>query len=421
MHTMLTAVKLWILLLLLQITVNLANRWPKPTKSQVLYGECEHKLPELYEYPNVNKRTKFLLPILKWGPTNQVYGWFESCQLAHILNRTLVVPPMFQHGSVRGRYLDDINVPVGLRTNLGVISQNQPTVSLETYKKFCPETRTAFLTRAIAPNMMERIYQFQDATNFTFRHFEKLEKVGPVGEKNDWEPYLDNPDRCVVYVLPYRSIIRPENNILTDQAIDMPDYIHRLRKEFVTLSGSTDLHIDFTFHWRYNKGDWSQRCKSNFHKVPKECHFMKNLDDQAIEKVFSNHNLNSNLTAQDRTVLYISSPPSEANFIKRIVSRLHKTHPNNIYMTTADLKLWLSKHKVKNCEYARTYFEEVLSVLEQCILSSSQQFFPWPASSWSGRVVHLRPEKVRMKERGFTITDLIEKTVDLEKEHAEEF
>ena len=398
-----------------------SSRWPKPTKSSIIYGPCTHNLPQVLEYPAVDKKTKFLLPILKWGPTNQVYGFFESAQLAHILGRVLVVPPMFQHGSVRGRYLDDINVPVGLRTNLGVISRNQPTVSLETYKKYCPETRTAFLTRAIAPNMMERIYQFQDATNFTFKHFERLEKIGPVGERNDWAPYMDNPDKCVVYVLPYRSIIRPDNDILTAEAVAMPEYIHNLRKEFTTDQGTTNHHIDYTFHWRYNKGDWSHRCKANFHKVPKECHFMKNLDDAGVQRVFSNHNLNETLSAQDKIVIYIASPPSEAKFIARIVNELKKHHPNNIYMTTADLKPWLEKNDVRNCKYARTYFEEVLSVLEQCILSSAKQFFPWPSSSWSGRVVQLRPENTRMRERGFNLVDLIEKTVDLEKEHAEEF
>lgn len=39
----------------------------------------------------------FLFPILKWGPTNQVDGLFESIKLAVITNRTLVLPPMYVH------------------------------------------------------------------------------------------------------------------------------------------------------------------------------------------------------------------------------------------------------------------------------------------------------------------------------------
>merc|ERR1712110_952940 len=47
------------------------------------------------KYPQPADR--FLLPILSWGPNNQITGLAESMMLARHLNRTLVVPPFYRH------------------------------------------------------------------------------------------------------------------------------------------------------------------------------------------------------------------------------------------------------------------------------------------------------------------------------------
>ena len=119
--------------------------------------------------------------------------------------------------------------------------------------------------------------------------------------------------------------------------------------------------------------------------------------------------------------MYIASPPSESPFITKLVEKLKIEHENTVYLTTKQLSDWLSNHQIRNCRYARIYNSELVSILEQAILANTKKFFPWPSSSWSGRVIQLRPEKVRMKERGFSLTDLIERSMDLEREHAEEF
>ena len=48
---------------------------------------------------HVTDSEKFILPHLKWGPTNQVFGMFESMQFALDTNRTLVIPPIFRHST----------------------------------------------------------------------------------------------------------------------------------------------------------------------------------------------------------------------------------------------------------------------------------------------------------------------------------
>ena len=39
----------------------------------------------------------FLIPILEWGPNNQLRGFMESMYIAIQLNRTLIIPPFFKH------------------------------------------------------------------------------------------------------------------------------------------------------------------------------------------------------------------------------------------------------------------------------------------------------------------------------------
>jgi len=53
-----------------------------------------HLEPEIILDPD-----HFLIPILEWGPNNQLRGFMESIYIAIQLNRTLIVPPFFKHHS----------------------------------------------------------------------------------------------------------------------------------------------------------------------------------------------------------------------------------------------------------------------------------------------------------------------------------
>ena len=41
--------------------------------------------------------TRYIMPVLIWGPMNQVEGLRETIALAIRLNRTIVIPPMYRH------------------------------------------------------------------------------------------------------------------------------------------------------------------------------------------------------------------------------------------------------------------------------------------------------------------------------------
>ena len=59
---------------------------------------------ETFDYSNLNpnpthrlRADRFLVPILIWGPNNQIRGFAETVFLAIKLNRTLLIPPFFRH------------------------------------------------------------------------------------------------------------------------------------------------------------------------------------------------------------------------------------------------------------------------------------------------------------------------------------
>ena len=49
-----------------------------------------------YKKPEITDKTKFLFPIYPYGPNNQVHSFFESLKVAEVLNRTLVLTPMYR-------------------------------------------------------------------------------------------------------------------------------------------------------------------------------------------------------------------------------------------------------------------------------------------------------------------------------------
>ena len=81
-----------------------------------------------------NSPQKFLLPILKWGPNNQIRGFYESLRLAIDTDRILVIPPMFRHLYDQ---LSEKNVPAYVRLNLEAINHFHKMVSLDEYKSAC--------------------------------------------------------------------------------------------------------------------------------------------------------------------------------------------------------------------------------------------------------------------------------------------
>lgn len=72
---------------------------------------------------------QLLIPIYANGPNNQVKSFYEAANLASVLNRTLVLTPMYRHNTDE-YYKTDPFVPLSLRLDLTQLASHLPKIKL---------------------------------------------------------------------------------------------------------------------------------------------------------------------------------------------------------------------------------------------------------------------------------------------------
>lgn len=113
----------------------------------------------------------FLVPILIWGPNNQIRGFIETIFLAIKLNRTLLIPPFFRHSSELGSLDDHATVLTPERViDLESLAK---IVSIAPYdaaaEKCNGRIQTVLLNRMCNTGpQYERLLQFESYTNLKF-------------------------------------------------------------------------------------------------------------------------------------------------------------------------------------------------------------------------------------------------------------
>ena len=118
----------------------------------------------------ISDSTKFLIPILKWGPNNQMMGFFEALSVAKLTNRKLVLPPFYFHEKTQ-KHTKPF-VPGELRVNVKAIPE---LVTLQDYKSVCGDKFDAIFlaiekdvfsktSKDRSGIMIQRVKQFQQIT-----------------------------------------------------------------------------------------------------------------------------------------------------------------------------------------------------------------------------------------------------------------
>ena len=82
-------------------------------------------------------RTKFLTPVLTYGPNNQLRGFRETVWLAIKLNRSIVVPPFFKHDRTDGMKKQAGIIPPVHRIDIEKLGRLVPVVSSEMMSNLC--------------------------------------------------------------------------------------------------------------------------------------------------------------------------------------------------------------------------------------------------------------------------------------------
>ena len=154
--------------------------------------------------------------------------------------------------------------------------------------------------------------------------------------------------------------------------------------------------FDFGVHWRYNRNDWSNRCKFNnkTSQSPKECEIINQIDFRIVKDKWSRNYIERNV--------YIAAPSDE---ILQILARFSQRKSSifddddndedqeliNFYSAQDILKFLNKNQKFFSCSWKDLYLPEIISLMEQVILAKfSDTVFYWPSSSWSNRVLTVR-------------------------------
>lgn len=451
----------------------------------------------LPESDDVDGETKFLLPILKLGPNEQVFGLYESLLLAHYMNRKLVLPPFYFHGSDNQHALRRRTVPAELRINVFEMSNVVPFSQYKQYCKSSPDvifqaTNVFFEGLGVKTS---RIIDFERSTqnkilsktnsgrsflssivkvpdfeidkltinnhqySLTGRHENVNQNPEIAGKKtkltlNDVEDFIkrdwknifnpeneENSGKCGIFLLPSKTIQNPPQNMLhavhPKMVFDFSPEIKEATDKFM----STIKYLTVGVHWRYNNNDFNSKCAKRAPKDrPQECKLVKNID---FKKFATNLFMRSNFldiyvaapvtSVQSLKILETFTGEEIRQKVKQQQEEYAKLHPkksadnenlgpggnstnlskkekeqqqeeamlnefahfagqgnykSRIY-TATHLKKFLDAN-YENAEFYKYYEGETVSLIEQCILSRLEYFYPWPVSAWSMRVLLAR-------------------------------
>ena len=77
------------------------NRRPPTFENKEIYQNFSRLHEKLKNSQTFSRKyqneSKYILPVLLWGPSNQLLGLQESILLAKLLNRTLILPKLYRH------------------------------------------------------------------------------------------------------------------------------------------------------------------------------------------------------------------------------------------------------------------------------------------------------------------------------------
>jgi hypothetical protein len=167
---------------------------------------------------------KFLIPLIAWGPNNQLRGFREAAILAVKLNRTLCIPPFFKHHSdLTLQTKNGISyLPAEVRLDLESVRHLVSTCETSEIAKKCKSKIDAvYMAREICSgHIKNRIESFRNASGIEPFLDEQCKPnngistyPNPLYSKNInnlpfdsarlLELYPDNNAQCAVWLFPY--------------------------------------------------------------------------------------------------------------------------------------------------------------------------------------------------------------------------
>ena len=387
----------------------------------------KHYVKPIYEMD----REKFLIPILNWGPNNQVTGLYESMILARHLNRTFVMPPFYRH-EFDPRKISQPYVGVESRVNPNKIREYLTTVPLSYMKTVCDDTIHVGYVQHNPKigSRFNRIHEFENATGVMLTNGgnmmmipldpvveewpQEQQNKGVVHEINDtiaWNEDYTAEGKCAAWVLPYMSMKfkfgwqrqKDEQEKMVYELlshVEMPKYITETAQKFID-DQYQPLKNFFAVHWRFDPKDWQRGCSQSGNSRQDLCALIESITPKDVAGALLYHMAekldiaNHNMQNVFRFGLYIASPDDSRAMVNAVIEIMKgywvsKSMDGTAvkYYSSSYLDFWLN-NKFPGCEIF-TKDNEVISMLEQGIVMNSKSMLTSTSSSWSLRVTNKR-------------------------------
>jgi len=256
---------------------------------------------------------KFLIPVLAWGPNNQMRGFREALILARKMNRTICLPPFFKHHSDKSTQGGNVFIPPELRVDLSTLRSLTTVCETSEIQEKCAGHVDAVLyaRAACSSHLADRLEIFREFTGLypfldadcgprdgipTFPARDSFDgkmtsNLAVEGDKHIHQLYPVQDSRCVVWVFPYvqfkdftkyihadwnRSVDKslklkdPEDLLFLKRLVQdtgRPPFIKKMIDRFMEqiVQGKNYIAV----HYRFDTDDWMKHCELKVRKLEK--------------------------------------------------------------------------------------------------------------------------------------------------------
>lgn len=382
---------------------------------------------------------QFLMPVLIWGPMNQVEGFRETIALAISLNRTLVIPPMYRH-------FTDPTDPNGIvdpevRIDIPTVRKLISTISYKALPaNLAPDS--IMIARSLGMEIgsdssqeggslsgsrVGRLKRFETATgfevakwnseNFHEQSASTLEWANPIYpadstleaeirleyETTNWTDVFGTAGDFSVLLFPYLTArFKPEQPIGRSimKYTPRPSFLNAMADQFLTASGFEQTFV--TLHYRFDKEDWERSCRrtektrnmKRNDKRQKICDLLATSTSDGIAEAVASYLVELYSLGQigNSVALYIATPPQQQEMIHNVtIAAVQKVKEQLGDKVKVNAKSTMDstgyfETAYANCEFVQENMHEVFSLFEQEICSRGKVFVYAPSSSWSGSI-----------------------------------
>ena len=376
--------------------------WHLPEQKNQVENKEEYPLKnycgdKTVSYEREPENKKILIPLLPWGPNNQLQGFRESVYFAKALNRSLATPLFFPNWNQKNL---PRTVKASMRLDVFSLAEIVSLVDPKVLSEVCKGTVGAVLkTRNNGDGSHVKpaldFYGLKIAKNAEqLTVDQKIYKEGQFTDginKEKIRQLFSTDEKCAVLYFPWNTIDLEEisNQALAsnsereenyDEVFEIikhtkrPVYVREAAAKFLKEMKTEEFLL---MHWRYDSRDYfrndlpkKKEAMSLIRKIKDSEEGTRNLAVE-LSKIMERRNL---------TAVYFASPPDEKPFLKKLADKM----PGRREIESKMLEDFLGREfgNSQNCAEIMEYFGDLLSLVEMELSFLASTFVYSCYSTW---------------------------------------